>query len=161
MHRNPQGEGTGTEKRHLRVVLAPEPVDLALVGFGEAALDDFGFVYQLVEPASSPSPQRAFGHHFSPMGVSMLSPVTQGLPAQSFQFSILHSARAPLAVTRATRAAKPPAARILLIDEPPTISMKIVLPCVTVPAVTHAMVAQTIISPNVDFRSRVVGACST
>jgi hypothetical protein len=56
-----------------------------------------GFVYQLVEPASSSPPQSLFGHHFSPMGVSIWSPVTQGLPLQSFQFSGEHSALAAAA----------------------------------------------------------------
>ncbi len=53
-----------------------------------------GLVYQLVEPASSPSPHCSFGHHWTPSGVSILSPSTQGLPAQSCQASGLHSAQA-------------------------------------------------------------------
>ena len=53
-------------------------------------------VYQLVEPASSPSPQMGCGHHLLPIGVSITSPSTHGFPAQSFQFSSEHSAQTQL-----------------------------------------------------------------
>ena len=55
-----------------------------------------GFVYQLVEPASSPAPQSVFGHHLEPIGVSITLPSTQGWPAQAFQFLSLHSAASAL-----------------------------------------------------------------
>ena len=65
-----------------------------------------GLVNQLVEPASSPSPQSSFGHHSLPIGVSILSPSTHGLPAQSCQLASLHSAQAaPVLSTSALAAA--------------------------------------------------------
>jgi hypothetical protein len=65
-------------------------------------------VYQLVEPASSPSPQSWFGRHSVPIGVSILSPSTHGLPAQSCQVSGLHSAQAaPLPQMHAVKRAQP------------------------------------------------------
>ena len=74
-----------------------------------ARMTTSGREYQLVEPAWSPSPHIGCGHHLAPSGVSIVSPLTHGLPMQPSRLSAVHSATAaPLAT--ATAAPSAPAA---------------------------------------------------